>query len=104
MNMEHLSGCTHRFEVFTAVVSQAEVQALSGYRQLDHISVAFELIADCGADEISTVRVEPLPHHQVDLAEVDISQIYRDFLGVAYLRPQLMHIINHLFSIHIPSI
>ena len=66
---------TRRFEIFTAVVPQTEVQTLSDRGLLDHVGVSFELVADCGANEIGTVRVEALLHHQVDLAKVDVTEI-----------------------------
>jgi predicted lipid-binding transport protein (Tim44 family) len=53
MDLQHLSGSTRRFEIFAAVVPQTEVQTLADRRLLDHVGVAFELIADCGSNEIA---------------------------------------------------
>jgi hypothetical protein len=52
LDVQHLSGCTHRFEVFSAVVPQTKVQTLSDRGLLEHVSMAFELVADCGPNEI----------------------------------------------------
>ena len=103
MDVELLAGGAHRFEILAAVVAQTEVQALVGHRALQRIGVALELVADRGADEVGAVRVEALLHHQVDLPKVDVAEIDRDFLAVAGLRSQLMHVACHLLTILIPS-
>src|SRR5919106_1990390 len=100
MDVERLPGCTHRFEIIAAVVPQTEVQTLVGYRALHRVGVSLELVANRGADAVSAVRVEPLLHHQVDLAEIDVAEVDRDFLAVAGLGPQLMDVGCHL----IPSL
>jgi hypothetical protein len=63
MDVQHLSRCTRRFEIFAAIMSQTEIQILSDGGLLDHVSVAFELVADCGSNEIGPVRVKALLHH-----------------------------------------
>src|SRR5260221_5474672 len=57
LDVQHLSSETRRFEILTAVDSQAEVQTLSERGLLDHVSVAVELVADYGSDEIRPVPV-----------------------------------------------
>jgi hypothetical protein len=37
--------------------------------------VPFELVADCGSNEIGPVRVEALLNHQIDVAQVDVAEI-----------------------------
>jgi hypothetical protein len=64
LDVQHLSSCTHRFEVFSAVVPQTKVQTLSDRGLLDHVSMAFELVTDCGSNEIGPVRVKALLNHQ----------------------------------------
>src|ERR671919_1841202 len=54
-----------------------------------------ELVADGGADEVGAVRVEPLLHHQVDVAEVDVAEVDRDLFALAGLGSQLMHVACH---------
>src|SRR5690606_17990257 len=95
MDVEHLAGCTRRLEIIAAVVSQAEVEALVGYRPPHRVRMPLELVADCRADKVGPVRVEPLLHHQVDLAEVDVTEVDRDLLGIAGLRSQLMYVPCH---------
>jgi hypothetical protein len=51
--------------------------------------MTFELVSDGRPDEIGPVRIEPLLHHQIDLTEVDIAEVDRDFLGVGAFRAQL---------------
>jgi hypothetical protein len=68
----------------------------------DHVGVAFELIADCGSNEIGPVRVETLLHHEVDLPEVDVTEIDRDLLAVG-LWAELMYL-GHNIAIRYPSV
>jgi hypothetical protein len=63
VDVEWLPGCAHRFEIFTTVVPQTELQAFSSYGLLDDVGVSVELVADCGADKVSTVPVEAVPDH-----------------------------------------
>src|SRR6202040_1919667 len=95
MDLQHLSGSTRRFEIFAAVVPQTEVQTLADRRLLDHVGVAFELIADCGSNEIGPVRVETLLHHEVNLPEVDVAEVDRDLLAVTGLWAELMYDLGH---------
>ena len=103
MDLQHLSGSTRRFEIFTAVVPQTEVQTLADRRLLDHVGVAFELIADCGSNEIGPVRVETLLHHEVDLPEVDVAEVDRDLLAVTGLCAELLYDLGHAIAIPVPS-
>jgi hypothetical protein len=57
--------------------------------------VTFELVADRRPDEIGPVRIESFLHHQIDLTEVDIAKVDRDFLGLRGLEPQLAYIVGH---------
>jgi hypothetical protein len=59
--------------------------------------VPFELIANCGSNEIGPVRVETLLHHEVDLPEVNVTEIDRDLLAVSGFWPELMYIRSHAF-------
>src|SRR6202020_2681762 len=95
MNLEHLSGSTRGFEIFAAVVPQTEVETLADRRLPDHVGVAFELIADCGSNEVGPVRVKALLNHKVDLPEIDVAEIDRDLLAVTGLWAELVHILCH---------
>src|ERR1700723_168897 len=57
--------------------------------------MAFELVSNCRPNEISPVGVKTVLHHQVDVAKIDVAEVDRDFLGVTWLRSQLMHIFGH---------
>ena len=102
MDLQHFSGSTRHFEIFAAVVPQTEVQTLANRGMPDHVGVAFELIADCGSNEIGPVRVETLLHHEVDLPEVDVTEIDRDLLAVG-LWAELMYL-GHNIAIRYPSV
>jgi hypothetical protein len=96
VDLQHVSGSAHRLEILTAVVPQTEVQTLAGRGLPDHLGVAFELIADCGSNEIGPVRVKALLYHQVDLPEVDVAEIDRDLLAVTEPWTELMYVLNHV--------
>jgi hypothetical protein len=95
IDLEHLSGATRRFEIVAAVVPQTEIQTLSDRGLFDDLGVAFELVADCGSNEICSVRVKALLNHQIDMAEVDEPEIDRDLFTLIGLGSQLMHAIYH---------
>ncbi len=95
INVQHLTGLPDRFQILAAVVPQPKVQTFSGRGLFDDVHVTFELVADCGSNEIRAVRVEPFLHHQVDVTKIDITEIDRDFLGVRGLWPQCVDIARH---------
>src|SRR5271170_918972 len=57
--------------------------------------MAFELVSNCRANEISPVGVKTVLHHQVDVAKIDVAEIDRDLFIVTRFRPQLMYIFRH---------
>src|SRR5260370_42537478 len=95
VDVQHLAGAPRCFEILAGVISQPEVQALPGRGLPDDVRVAFELVPDGRPDEIRPVRIEPLLHHEIDVAEVDIAKVARDLLGVGGLGSQSAHIIRH---------
>src|SRR5260370_36632952 len=103
LDVQHFSSRTRRFEILATVVPQTEVQTLSDRRLLDHVGVAFELVADCGSNEIGPVGVKALLNHQIDMAKGDITEMDRDLLAISGLWSQLMHILGHPCTLHIPS-
>ena len=68
-----------------AIVPQTEIQALSGRGLFDDLGMAFELVADCGSNEVGSVRIKALLKHQIDMAEVDEPEIDRDLFTVTGL-------------------
>jgi hypothetical protein len=63
IDVQRLAGSPRRFKILAAIVPQTQVQTFSGRGLLDHVCVTFELVADCGSDEVGTVRVEPFLDH-----------------------------------------
>ena len=82
IDLEHLSGAARRFEILAAIVPQTEIQALSRCGLFDDLGMAFELVADCGSNEVGSVRVKTLLNHQIDMPEVDEPEIDRDLFAV----------------------
>lgn len=66
--------------------------------------MTIELVPDCRSDEIRSVRVEPLLHHQLDVTEVDVAKVERDFLGIRPFGAQFCYVSGHLKTIYFPSI
>src|ERR1700751_996431 len=96
MDFQHFSGSTRRFEIFATVVTQTKIQPLADCGGFDDVGVPFELIANCGSNEIGPVRVETLLHHEVDLTEVNVTEIDRDLLAVGSFWAELMHNRSHV--------
>jgi hypothetical protein len=97
IDVQHLAGLPRRFEIRASVVPQTEVQAFAGGGLLDHVGVTLELIADRGSDEIRAVRIKSVLHHQIDMAEVDIAKIDRDFFSLRRLRPKFVNVFDHCY-------
>jgi hypothetical protein len=97
VDFQHLSGSTRRFEIFATVVTQTKIQPIADCGLPDNVGVPFELIANCGSNEIGPVRVETLLHHEVDLPEVNVTEIDRDLLAVSRFWAELMHNRSHVY-------
>jgi hypothetical protein len=54
--------------------------------------VRVELVTDCRPDQVGAIGVETFVDQQIDTAKVDISNVNRDFLGLARFVSQPMHI------------
>ena len=99
--MQDFAPAPRRLEIFTAVVSQPEVQVFPGRGLPDYVGMTFELVADGGPDKIGAVRVEPFLNHQVDLTEIDKTKIDRDLFGIGRLRADLANVAGHWITIRI---
>jgi hypothetical protein len=55
IDLQHLAGALRRFEILAGVISQPEVQALSGRGLPDDVCMAFELVPDGRPDKIGPV-------------------------------------------------
>jgi len=95
MDFQHFSRSTRRFEIFATVVTQTKIQPLADCGLPDNVGMPFELMANCGSNEISPVRVKALLHHEIDLAEVNVTEIDRHLLAVSRFRAELMDIRTH---------
>ena len=59
-----------------------------------------KLVADRCANEVSTVGIEPVPHHQIDMTEIHEAEVDRDLLALDRLRPDFLNLACH----HPPAI
>src|SRR6266446_6003463 len=95
-DVEHLPGGARCFEIFAGVMANAQVETFSGRSLFDDISMAIEVVADRGSDEIRPVRVEPLLNHQVDVPEIHVAEIDRNFLAIADFGSKLTDVVGHV--------
>lgn len=102
VDVQHLPGASRSFEVDAGIITKPQVQAFAGRRLLDDVCVPLELVADCGPNEIGAVRVEPFLHHEIDLAEVDITKVDCDLLRIRGSWSQFAYIVGHRYT-HLPS-
>ena len=58
--------------------------------------MAFELVANRGADEIGPVRLKAVLDHQIDMAKIDVAEIDRDLFAVTWLRSELIYVLCHV--------
>ena len=69
--------------------------------------VGGELVADCRPDQVGAIGVKTFVDQQIDMAKIDISDVDRDFLGLARPIPQPMHVSSQNgppLTIHIDGI
>jgi hypothetical protein len=84
--VDDLAPVAHRLQRRPVVVAQPEVEALARGGALQHLGVALELVPDGGADEVAAIGVEAVLDEQVDMAEIDITEIERELLALAAFR------------------
>jgi hypothetical protein len=97
MDVERLPRCAKPLKFITSVMSEPEIQALTGYGLLDYIRVAFKLVPDRGANEIRAVGIETLLHHQIDMTKVHMAEIDRDFFGIGRRPMQVDDVVYHAY-------
>ena len=88
-NVERLPGGLRGFQIVPAVVAQAQFDALASNGLLGCVRMPLDLVANGGADEVGAIGVEPLLHQEIDVTQVDITEVDRDLLGVARLAAEL---------------
>src|SRR5260370_1879069 len=104
MDVQHLSSCTRRFQIFAAVMTQTEVQTIPNRGLLDDVGVGVDLVGYWGSNEIGRVREKAFLYHQVDMTKIDVAKVDGDLLRVTGLCPQLMYILGHPVIIHMTSV
>src|SRR3954467_6195149 len=94
-NIERLPGGLRGFQIVPAVVAQAEFDALASNGLLGCVRMPLDLVANGGADEVGAIGVEPLLHQEIDMPEIDITEVDRDLLGIAGLGAEFVDIVGH---------
>lgn len=104
LNVQRFTVCADCFESRAREILQSQYECPARDRVFHDVRVDRELVPDGGADEIGTVRVEPLLHQQIDLAQVDEAEVKREFFGLRHALPCLRLNRYHLYTIPIPVI
>src|SRR5580704_12500268 len=94
--MDHLPGVADLFQIAAGVVTAAESKRAPGHSLVERLTPGGELGANGGADEVRSVGVEAFLDQEIDLSEVDESQVDGDFFGLLTLTG--IHR-NHLLTI-----
>ena len=102
-DVQRLPGSLRGFQIFAAVMAQAQFDAFSRDGLLGCLRMSLDLVANGGADEVGAIDLEPLLHEKIDMAQIDISKVDRDLLGVGRLAAKLIDIVGHL-TILLPSV
>lgn len=89
LDMDALGGRHRMLEVGAAVVLKSDGQCSAGNGLLDCIGVQRELVSECRSNEVGAVRIETFLHQQIDVAEIDNTDIDRQLLGFARPLPGL---------------
>ena len=77
------------------IVPETEFQRMSHDRFPDLLAVGRKLVADRRANEVGAVGIEAFVHQQIDVTEIDITQIDRDLFGFARSIAELEYFSGH---------
>src|SRR5208283_506321 len=103
LDLEPAALGLHRLQLFAAEASEAELEGVPHDRLLDRVRIGGELVADRRSDEVGAIGIESLAHQEVDMAEVDESQVDRDLLALALSVFQSVNLSGHFPSFSHPS-
>src|SRR5450631_1146179 len=112
--MQSLTARLNPLQIGDPIMLQAHRQRATRDGLFDRVSVACELIAYCGSDQVRSVRIKPLLNQQINLPQVDDAKVDRHFLRVTatilefnYRHPNLpkdpQSSTYHLYTIYKPS-
>ncbi len=103
LDLKHLSRGKRTLEVRTGHVLQTQYERTAGDRAFDRVGVHGELISDRCPDQIRAIRIEPLLHEEIDLPQINDSEVDRQFLGIPDPAGNCGQAF-HLYTICTPSI
>ena len=96
LDVKCLSGGLNRFQILAAVTSKPQLKLMASDGLLDRIVMAVKLVANGCSDKVRTIGVEPLLHEEVDMTEVDVAEVDRDLLAIAWPWSKLTYVVDHL--------
>ena len=92
-----------RLQIRAGEMAETELQRMPHDRLLDFLRMGRKPVADRGPDEVGAVRIKALLHKQIDVAEVDVTEIDRDLFRFARSVAEPMnfgghHVLHHLYG------
>ena len=82
LDMECLAGRPDPLQLRPREVAQTQLEVAPRNRLLHRVGLPIELSANRRPNEVGAIGIESLSNEQVDVAEIDISEIYGDLLAV----------------------
>src|SRR6476659_5566518 len=76
-------------------MAEAELQSVPHDRFPDFLTVARKLVTDRRSDEVGAVGIKAFLDKQIDMAEVDETQVDRNLFGFARFVAELMRLCSH---------
>ena len=85
-------------------MAKAELELAVCDRLFHRVDVPIELVADCRPNEIGAIGIDAFLNQQIDMPQIDVSQINVIFsLSACAKRPFLVHL-HHPHTIHMDGI
>src|SRR5689334_8892052 len=101
LDVKLLAGGFHRLQILARVVPQAELERVPHDGLFDFLAMSRKLVADRRANKVRSVGIKALVDQEIDMAEVDITEVDGDLFGLARFLAKTLDLCSHRAS---PSI
>src|SRR3990170_1857783 len=83
LDVKLFTGSFDGLQIRARIVPETKLQRMPHDRFPDLLAMSRKLIADRRANEVRAVGIKAFLHQQIDVAEVDVTQVDRDLFGFA---------------------
>ena len=83
LDVKLFTGGFDGLQIRARIVPETELQRMPHDRFPDLLAMGRKLVADRRANEVRAVGIKAFLHQQIDVAEVDVTQVDRDLFGFA---------------------